>query len=91
MVLKQYDLHDKVSQVPVISYPVDYDGIGRRSIGVRTIITPDFMTGRIAIPGKDIPFTAIDAMRAALGSQVSGISRVSYDLTPKPPATTEWE
>lgn len=24
-------------------------------------------------------------------SKVHGISRVLYDLTPKPPATTEWE
>jgi len=27
----------------------------------------------------------------AAAQELSGISRVLYDLTPKPPGTTEWE
>lgn len=63
---------------------------GHRSIVIRTLITNDFMTGRVAKPGVDIPEAVVEAMIRRL-LQVPGIARVAYDLTPKPPATTEWE
>jgi len=48
------------------------------------------MTGTPALPGRDVPFEAIEEMRAGILA-VPGISRVALDISPKPPATTEWE
>ncbi len=62
----------------------------QRSVVIRTFRTNDFMTGVPAIPGEDIPMEVITTMVAQILT-VAGISRVLYDLTPKPPGTTEWE
>jgi GMP synthase (glutamine-hydrolysing) len=49
------------------------------------------MTGRPAVPGKDFPSSALDEMVAGILRDLKGVSRVAYDLTSKPPGTTEWE
>jgi len=90
-VLLKYNLIRKLSQVPVISFPVNFGLEGYRSIGIRTFITNDFMTGAPAIPGKDIPENAVDEMVSRILKEVEKVSRVVYDLTSKPPGTTEWE
>jgi GMP synthase (glutamine-hydrolysing) len=89
-VLRKYGLTQSLSQVPVVSFPVHFGKPGSRSIGIRTFITNDFMTGVPAVPGKQIPFKALDEIVERVLS-VPGISRVVYDLTSKPPGTTEWE
>ena len=48
------------------------------------------MTGVPAIPGKDLSIELVSKMVSEIGT-VPGISRVMYDLTSKPPGTTEWE
>ena len=40
--------------------------------------------------GVDVPFAALREMVQGV-TAVAGISRVVYDLTAKPPGTTEWE
>lgn len=89
--LVNYDLLEKLSQVPVVSFPVGFGVRENRSIGIRTFITNDFMTGRPAIPACDIPEEALFKMVNRIMGEVSGVSRVCYDLTSKPPGTTEWE
>ncbi len=90
-VLAEYNLFRSISQVPVVSFPVHFGTPGNRSIGIRTLITNDFMTGVPALPGKEMPLEALKAMVTRIMQEVPGISRVVYDLTPKPPGTTEWE
>lgn len=90
-VLLKYDLLRSLSQVPVILFPVDFGQPGKRSIAIRTFITNDFMTGVPAVPEVDIPQKAVMEMVERILSEVAGISRVVYDLTAKPPGTTEWE
>jgi len=90
-VLLKYDLIRSLSQVPVILFPVDFGHQGKRSIGIRTFITNDFMTGVPALPGKDIPIEAVHEMVSQILDNDAGIARVAYDLTSKPPGTTEWE
>ncbi|XP_050425239.1 GMP synthase [glutamine-hydrolyzing] isoform X2 [Adelges cooleyi] len=87
----------KVSQMPIILIPVHFDRdiayrhpSCQRSIVIRPFITEDFMTGIPALPGKHIPAVLVQKMMAA-AQEIPGISRVLYDLTPKPPGTTEWE
>ncbi|KAF3847999.1 hypothetical protein F7725_021027 [Dissostichus mawsoni] len=62
----------------------------RRSVVIRTFITSDFMTGIPAQPGNHIPEEVVLKMVNEI-KKIPGISRVMYDLTSKPPGTTEWE
>lgn len=88
----------RIAQMPVVLIPVQFDrdvalrtASCQRSVVLRPFLTSDFMTGVAAIPGEDaMPMDVVDRMRKEVLS-VPGISRVLYDLTPKPPATTEWE
>eukprot|EP00941_MAST-03F_sp_MAST-3F-sp1_P004569 g4569.t1 len=89
--LLKNQLTRKLSQVPVILFPADFGDSGKRSIAIRTFITRDFMTGLPAMPGKDIDIGVVTEMVQRILKEVPGISRVTYDLTSKPPATTEWE
>ena len=63
----------------------------QRSICLRPFITNDFMTGRAAIPGKDLPVHLVEHLAERICKEVVGVSNVVYDLTAKPPGTTEWE
>jgi GMP synthase (glutamine-hydrolysing) len=89
--LRRHDLLRSISQVPVILFPASFGEEGKRSIAIRTLITRDFMTGLPALPGKDIPVAVLQEMVDRILAEVPGIARVVYDLTSKPPATTEWE
>lgn len=80
-----------ISQLPVISAPVSYGAEGQRAIALRPFISPDFTTGRAAIPGEDFQVEVLHRTVNRLLSEVPGISQVFYDLTDKPPGTTEWE
>jgi len=79
-----------VSQVPVTLFPVALDTPNGRCVGIRAFITRDFMTGTPALPGRDIPLAALEEMRKGVLA-VPGIARIALDISPKPPATTEWE
>ena len=96
-VLVQAGKSASVSQMPVVLIPVHFDRSQlervpscARSVVIRPFITQDFMTGVPAIPGKHLPLELVHKMVAEIGT-VPGVSRVLYDLTPKPPGTTEWE
>lgn len=87
-----------IAQMPIVLIPIHFDRDPanrlpscQRSVVIRPFVTSDFMTGVPAVPGSDkLPMHVIDKMVREI-STVSGISRVLYDLTPKPPGTTEWE
>ncbi|KAJ8916112.1 hypothetical protein NQ315_004479 [Exocentrus adspersus] len=86
-----------VSQMPVILIPLHFDRDQalripscQRSVVLRPFCTLDFMTGTPAVPGKELPIEVVQKMVQDV-VQVPGISRVLYDLTSKPPGTTEWE
>jgi len=96
-VLHAHNYHRAVAQMPVILIPVHFDRdvvsrqpSSQRSIVIRTFITEDFMTGIPAVPNKQIPLEIFKEMVRQIQT-VNGISRVLYDLTSKPPGTTEWE
>jgi GMP synthase (glutamine-hydrolysing) len=89
-VMLKYNLMQTLRQVPVISFPVHFGQPGKRSIAIRTFITNDWMTGVPAIPGVDFSPEALGEMIEGI-LRVPGVARVAYDLTSKPPGTTEWE
>ena len=54
---------------------------------IRAVNTKDAMTASI----EEIPYTVLHKITARITSEVEGINRVLYDITPKPTGTIEWE
>ena len=54
---------------------------------LRAVNTVDAMTATV----EDVPFALLQKITARITSEVKGINRVLYDLTPKPTGTIEWE
>lgn len=54
---------------------------------LRAVNTVDAMTASVA----DVPFSLLQKITARITSEVNGVNRVLYDLTPKPTGTIEWE
>ncbi len=54
---------------------------------IRAVNTTDAMTATI----EEIPYAVLHKITARITSEVDGINRVLFDLTPKPTGTIEWE
>ncbi len=54
---------------------------------IRAVNTTDAMTATI----EEIPYPILHKITARITSEVEGINRVVFDLTPKPVGTIEWE
>jgi GMP synthase (glutamine-hydrolysing) len=91
--LRSAGLYDSVSQAFTVFLPVKSVGVmgdGRRYdfvIALRAVETIDFMTARWA----HLPYEFLDHVSRRIINEVRGISRVTYDISGKPPATIEWE
>jgi GMP synthase (glutamine-hydrolysing) len=91
--LHKHDLYDQVSQAFAVFLPVKSVGVmgdGRRYeyvIALRAVETIDFMTARWA----RLPYEFLEHVSLRIINEVDGISRVTYDISGKPPATIEWE
>jgi GMP synthase (glutamine-hydrolysing) len=91
--LHRHGLYDQTSQAFAVFLPVRsvaVMGDGRRYdyvIALRAVETVDFMTARWA----RLPYEFLDICARRIINEVAGISRVTYDISGKPPATIEWE
>jgi GMP synthase (glutamine-hydrolysing) len=56
-------------------------------IALRSVETIDFMTAR----WSRLPYEFLELVSRRIINEVNGISRVTYDISSKPPATIEWE
>lgn len=54
---------------------------------IRSVNTQDFMTATFT----RLPYEFLDIVSTRIVNEVSGINRVVYDITSKPPGTIEWE
>ncbi|KAG5479546.1 hypothetical protein CUR178_03307 [Leishmania enriettii] len=90
-ILMKRQLVRLLSQVPVVLIPVGFEKAGGYSVVVRTFLTNDFMTGIPATPGSAfMPLPVLEEIANAV-RELEFVGRVMYDLTAKPPGTTEWE
>lgn len=58
-----------------------------RPIILRAVQTADFLTA----DWVELPYKLLKEISVRITNEVPGINRVVYDITSKPPATTEWE
>ena len=91
--LHKADLYHKTSQAFAVFLPeksVGVVGDGRRYeyvIALRAVETIDFMTARWA----HLPYEFLETVSGRIINEISKVSRVTYDISSKPPATIEWE
>ena len=85
--------YQKTSQAFAVFVPVKSVGVvgdGRRYawvIALRAVETVDFMTARWA----HLPYDLLERVSGRIINEIAEVSRVTYDISGKPPATIEWE
>ena len=91
--LRRNDLYDSTSQAFAVFLPVRSVGVvgDNRSyefvISLRAVETIDFMTA----DWKRLPYDLLARVSTRIINEVRSVSRVTYDISSKPPATIEWE
>lgn len=91
--LHKADLYHKVSQAFAVFLPIKSVGVVGDArvyeyvVAIRIVETIDFMTAHWA----KLPYEFLETVSTRIINEVRHISRVTYDISNKPPATIEWE
>lgn len=91
--IKAAGLYKDISQAFAALLPVKSVGVQgdqrtyEQVIALRAITTVDFMTA----DWFEFDHSFLKRVASRIVNEVSGVARVTYDITSKPPATVEWE
>ncbi|HBC47499.1 MAG TPA: GMP synthase (glutamine-hydrolyzing), partial [candidate division Zixibacteria bacterium] len=91
--LREWNLYDKVWQALAVLLPVRSVGVMgdertyEGAVALRAVTSQDAMTADWA----HLPADFLSHVSNRIINEVSGINRVVYDISSKPPATIEWE
>jgi GMP synthase (glutamine-hydrolysing) len=91
--LRAADLYRTIAQAFAVLTPLQSVGVMGDSrtygflVALRAVTTEDFMTADWA----RIPYDVLAHVSARIVNEVSGVNRVVYDISSKPPAPIEWE
>lgn len=91
--IRNADLYDEIWQALVVFLPVQSVGVMgddrtyENVVAVRCVTSTDAMTADFA----HVPYDVLGRISNRIINEVSGINRVVYDISSKPPATIEWE
>ncbi len=91
--MRKAKLYQQVSQAFVVLLPVKSVGVMgdvrtyEYTAVIRSVDTTDFMTAT----WSHLPHDLLERVGNRIINEVSGVNRVAYDISSKPPATIEWE
>lgn len=91
--MRKAKLYQQVSQAFVVLLPVKSVGVMgdvrtyEYTAVIRSVDTTDFMTAT----WSHLPHDFLERVSSRIINEVSGVNRVAYDISSKPPATIEWE
>ena len=91
--LREWGLYDQVWQAGAILLPVKSVGVMgdertyESCVALRAVASTDGMTA----DWVHLPYDFLAAVSNDIINKVSGVNRVVYDISSKPPATIEWE
>jgi GMP synthase (glutamine-hydrolysing) len=91
--LRAAGLYDKVWQAAVILLPVRSTGVtdGARTFESAVALRVVNSVNAVTAEPVNLPWEFLDDVAKKILAGVKGVNRVVYDISPKPPATIEWE
>lgn len=91
--LKEDNLYDKVWQAFVILLPVQTVGVmgDERTYAQVVVLRAVGSTDGMTADWSNLPYEFLSKVSNEIINKVSGINRVVYDISSKPPSTIEWE
>ncbi|TRM64820.1 hypothetical protein BD626DRAFT_454847 [Schizophyllum amplum] len=90
--IRKANLYDQIAQAFAVLLPVKAVGVMgdartyEQVIALRAVQSEDFMTADWYV----FPADVLRRISSRITNEVSGINRVTYDISSKPPATVEW-
>jgi len=91
--LRREGLYDKIWQAGVILLPVQATGVknDERTYGNAVVLRAVQSVNAITADVIELPYALLTQVAKDIINNVEGVNRVVYDISPKPPATIEWE